>query len=258
MVDNTIHTDQHHQDIYEMLGAYALDAVTDEERVRIEEHLSACPVCAQELVYLTEATSALPLSVDEYEPSPQLRNRIAAIGQTPQQHTRPAEALSPPPVDFNERRQSRQSQDGSDRGPARIWTIAPWTAAAILLIAVVGLVAWNVQLQSELEDRPTLETVSVSTTGAEGVQADLLFFTDQEIVVLDVRGLPQRQEDEIYQVWLIQDGQPIPAGVFDEPADLIAISADIGQYQAVGVTIEPGPIGSPQPTTEPILVSEIT
>lgn len=253
-MDNTIHTDQHHQDMYEMLGAYALDAVTDEERVRIEEHLSVCPLCAQELAYLSEATDTLPLSVDEYSPTPQLRNRIAAIGQTPQEITRPTEA-SAPPIDLNERRQGR---DTPERGSGRIWTIAPWTAAAILLIAVVGLFAWNVQLQSELGDRPTLETVTVSTTGVEGVQADLLYFTDPQVVMLDVRGLPERQQDEVYQVWLFQDGQPIPAGLFGEPADLIAISADIEQYQAVGVTIEPGPMGSPQPTTDPILVSEIS
>jgi hypothetical protein len=254
MVDNTIHTEQHHLDIYEMLGAYALDAVSDEERAQIDEHLAVCPICSQELVYLTGAVDTLPLTVEEYEPSPNLRNQIAAIGQTPQQTTQPA-AQPSLPLDLDERRRARGEPE---RGGGRIWMIAPWTAAAILLIAVVGLVVWNIQLQSELQDRPTLETVSVATTGAEGAQAELLFFTDPQIVVLDVTGLPERQQDEIYQVWLFQDGQPIPAGLFGEPADLIAISADIDQYQAVGITIEPGPIGSPQPTTEPILVSEIT
>lgn len=256
MADNSIHTDQHHQDIYEMLGAYALDAVTDDERDLIEAHLAVCPLCAQELAFLSEAADTLPLGVDQYQPPNHLRDRIAAIGQTPQANERPAESPSPAPVDLSQRRDDRSS--GSDSGSSRILFFAPWAAAAVLLIAVVGMFAWNIQLQSDLRERPTMETVSVNTTGAEGAQAELLYFTDQQVIVLDVRGLPQRQEEEVYQVWLFQEGQPLPAGVFGEPADLVAISANIEQYEAVGVTIEPGPLGSPEPTSDPVLVSEIT
>ncbi|MGH9198349.1 MAG: zf-HC2 domain-containing protein, partial [Acidimicrobiia bacterium] len=34
-----------HQQIHELLGAYALDAVLDDERWLVEVHLRTCPSC---------------------------------------------------------------------------------------------------------------------------------------------------------------------------------------------------------------------
>ena len=34
--------------------------------------------------------------------------------------------------------------------------------------------------------------------------------------------------------------------------------ADMSRYQVIALTVEPGPAGSPQPTTQPIMMGNIT
>ena len=63
-------------DVEELLGAYALGALSDAERARVEEHLPTCTehqVAAEEL---RQVTPLLALTVDEREASPELRQRI--------------------------------------------------------------------------------------------------------------------------------------------------------------------------------------
>ena len=38
-----------HDEVAELLGAYALDAVDPDEAARVEEHLPTCPRCREEL-----------------------------------------------------------------------------------------------------------------------------------------------------------------------------------------------------------------
>ena len=64
-----------HEEIESLLGAYALDAVTPDERVLVEEHVEGCPRCRAELDAFMEVAAALGNSVD---PVPhELWDRIA-------------------------------------------------------------------------------------------------------------------------------------------------------------------------------------
>ena len=65
-----------HDEVSELLAAYALDAVDGDERTELEEHLAACPRCRGELDGLREVAGALGNSV---EPLPEgLWSQIAS------------------------------------------------------------------------------------------------------------------------------------------------------------------------------------
>ncbi|MGH9042204.1 MAG: zf-HC2 domain-containing protein, partial [Acidimicrobiia bacterium] len=48
-----------HQDIQELLGAFALDAVDEDERDLIEVHLAGCPRCRAEVATHRETAALL-------------------------------------------------------------------------------------------------------------------------------------------------------------------------------------------------------
>lgn len=68
-------------------------------------------------------------------------------------------------------------------------------------------------------------------------------------------------DDRVYQLWLIQDGEPISAGVFEVDGDgrqtLIIPYGDVGPFEAIGVSIEPEG-GSDEPTGEIVLLEEVS
>src|SRR5215213_7421349 len=74
-----------HEEYREMLAAYALGALETAEARLLEEHLASCDDCSAEVAEWRETGSALALSTELVEPSPQLRSRILeSIRSVPQ------------------------------------------------------------------------------------------------------------------------------------------------------------------------------
>src|SRR5579883_2778725 len=69
-------------EIEELSGAYALDALSPEERKAVDEHLADCPKCAQEIRQLQAVVDLFPLSVPAVDPPPHMKERIFAKIQT--------------------------------------------------------------------------------------------------------------------------------------------------------------------------------
>src|SRR5687768_5873145 len=59
--------DTQHEEIQELLGAYALDALDPLEHRRVERHIAGCDDCANEVRLLTEAASELAWLAKEEE-----------------------------------------------------------------------------------------------------------------------------------------------------------------------------------------------
>ena len=68
--------------------------------------------------------------------------------------------------------------------------------------------------------------------------------------LLDVKDLPPLPEGYVYEVWLIGDGNPVPAGVFANATAQHAIAADRSQFNTLAITMEPGPMGTEAPTSD--------
>lgn len=77
---------EHHSEVRDMLGAYALGAVDDAQRADVERHLEGCDACRRELADLHEAVRLLP---ERPEPSEALWKRI--VSEVRNKGTPPAE-----------------------------------------------------------------------------------------------------------------------------------------------------------------------
>ena len=63
-------------DIHALSGAYAVDALDDDERQQFEQHLAACPECRAEVGSFSE-TAALIAETQAETPPPSLRSSRA-------------------------------------------------------------------------------------------------------------------------------------------------------------------------------------
>ena len=107
-----------------LAGAYALDALTEPDRVRFERHLAGCEACRQEAGSLREAAGQLA-AVSAVPPPPRVREQVLAeAARTRQQPPLTVDALA---------------GSGTGRRPVR-WR-APRMAVAIaggcMLVALV-------------------------------------------------------------------------------------------------------------------------
>jgi len=84
---------QIHMDIEDLLGAYALDSVDNDERRAVEDHLSACVDCRRELRNHREVTALL--AGQTVHPPARVWERIVAeiADETPDQVPGPVISL---------------------------------------------------------------------------------------------------------------------------------------------------------------------
>jgi anti-sigma-K factor RskA len=241
-------TRQSHSDYQELLGAYALGAVTPEEARDVAAHLVTCPACRDELAALQAAMHAIPLTVEDREPSPDLRNRIlSAVANEPAPlpvAPPPAPSvLTAPPVSIAERR----SRGG--------W--APWAAAAALLLIALGLLGWNLRLRDDGASNDRVIAVE-STQPESALAAELRYLEESGVLLLTLDEAPSLAEGQVLQVWLIAGETPVSAGIFATGEREFAVAADPADYQLLAVTVESGPVGVPAPTSDPILIATLS
>jgi hypothetical protein len=224
----------------DLLAAYALDAVTEEERVAIQAHLLDCSSCRAEVERFRSVTEVLEMSVvPDVPPSPALRDRIVqASARTPQ--------LRPSAVPPSPRRRLAW--------PGRL---VGWLAAAVLLAASIALGAWNWSLQQQLQAlsvRPVARVALAATADAPGANGSLAIDAGRG-TFLTVGNLPQLGPSQVYEVWVIDSSGPQPAGTFLTTPDgrgAIALTRPAGVGQVVAITAEPAP-GTPGPTGKILL-----
>jgi|SRR5579875_1590168 len=243
-----------------MLGAYVLDALDSDERRELEAHLATCVECRAELASLRMAALAMPLAAEEREPPADLRARIvSAVNAT----IAPATSSSSAPSSLDPR--SPASADGVSEPPTgdgrvirpRWRMLLPWAAAAVFLLFALAMLGWNLSLRQPGSSTSRLATIG-GTSAAPHVQGQITYLKDRQVMLLSVRGLPNLKPGDVYQIWLIHGQTPVPVGVFDRTSTQFAIAANPSQYQALAVTIEPGPLGSPAPTGAKVVVSKLS
>jgi hypothetical protein len=147
----------------------------------------------------------------------------------------------------------------------------------VVVAAALGI--WSVSLRDDLDQRErelaaaeqqldAQQSALAALTG-EGEQFQFtatlpgaggsVLRQDNGVVTLVVHGLPPA-EDMTYQVWALRDGRPQSLGVFEPHASgrtVVPIDGGLQDVDAVAVTLEPGPSGSPGPTSEPVLVAPL-
>ncbi|MDQ6697076.1 MAG: anti-sigma factor [Actinomycetota bacterium] len=244
-----------HQQIEDLLGAFAMDAVDGDEAEAIELHLRDCPRCRAEVTEHREVAALLAHTgspapegvwnriLDELEPVPpalRMPGFPPAVGSQP---TDEAEA-----VEANDVRRSADPENEhlegdatvtslwSRRSTMRVRTLVAVLSAAAVIVAVLGVVTFN---QSRRLDRmdTSLREVSVDRIATQAMsdpQATTakLVSKDSRVtapVVLNSKGkgyllaakLPELPKDRTYQLWAHVNGAVLSLGVFDGGTDVV-------------------------------------
>jgi anti-sigma-K factor RskA len=251
--------------VEELLPFYALDALSDEERVLVEQHLAEHPEARQEVEEMRRAAAALPYEAVPVEPPPHIKRALLNR----------LEASTPRPAAL-ERSRRRLSFENLFRvlslGAATIavlWVVALNVQVARLQRQIAALqenmAAQSASLAQIIENLPQQNPViTVSLKGTEvqpEAQGQLIANPDSQSAVLAIAGLPQLEPGKTYQVWLIDAGGPVSAGLLtvDEEGQgvLVVTSPDaIGSFQSLGISVEPEG-GSEQPTGDIVVLSDL-
>jgi anti-sigma-K factor RskA len=225
--------------------AYALGALSEEERQEVEDYLITHPELRAEVDDLRSVANLIALAPQEYEPSPKLRRDLMnRISSSPD--ATPAADPSP-----------RQS------GLWRVFGPGGLAAAAVLALVTIGMFAWNASLQEENQtlqgELQGQQTYALEGTGAaQEVQGEVVRLGDERAVLV-AEDLPSPPEGETYETWILREDVPEPAGLF-EPDDAgvaaAPIEGSIEGADAVAVTVEPSG-GSSSPTSDPLLTTNL-
>lgn len=262
-------------------ATYALGALDGNDATTFAAHLGACSACQEEVASLSAVTAHLGLAAPETTASATLRDRLLdAARSTPTGAGAPA---APRAVSADGPRAARAA--GETARPQALtpnWRrgASAYALAAVLLLGIsLGLLGWNFLLQRQAREailaRDQAQADSIATRGqldqaraqlaswslvpARGQTGSgtLLYLPQQQQAIVVVNGLPPLPPGQVYQIWLIQNGTPSGAGVLQTPTGAAALRVDLSRYQMVAITIEPGPAGSPAPTTPPILTGSV-
>lgn len=231
------------EDIHALSGAYAVDALDDDERADFEKHLAGCEACRAEVDSLREAASMLADTV-AVQPPPELRERVLHGAAT----VRPLAPL-PPLLSHRRARRTRRTR----------W-VAWAVAAAIVLVGAAGGIwqPWRdhhsqaaVTAADQVINAPDAQKVSQRLT--DGAVVTVYRSPSLDRAAVTTAGLPALPSDKAYELWL-QDpkGTMHPAGLLLKPQDTsVLLTGPASGAEGVGLTVEPAS-GSSAPTTKPI------
>lgn len=240
-----------HDEIADLLGAYALDAVDPHERDLVEAHLLTCVRCRAEVEDHRQAASLLAHTGGSAPDG--LWERIAS------------ELAEPPPA---LRLVAQRPDPGPEPAPAR--RRVPRLAAAVAAAAAVVVAVLGVQvrqqdqrideLQSALQDplSPAFQA-ALEDPASEVIE---LVSADESVALrgviaadgtgyLRASGLPELDADRTYQLWGAAGDQLVSLGVLGSSPDLVSFPA--GGYEAFAITEEAAP-GVVRSENQPLVV----
>ena len=254
---------------------YAIGALSAEERASVEAHLSGCAECAAEIRSLSLVADALAESVPQHTPPPAVRERVlSAAGAVTYPHAAARDSSG----------ESRQTSTHRARSATFAWI---GLAAAIAIAAGLGVYASDLrgrvaslesQLQTALAQAAETQaqvTLTRETMARAQQQLDVLTAPDSARVMLagqpsapgatgradwsrsrglalSVANLPPPRPMRTYQLWILNAGAPVSAGLVTPGAAgsgtaFFATPPDVPQPTGFALSEEPAG-GVPAPT----------
>ena len=237
-------------DPHTLVGAYVMDAVTDDDRASFEDHLAGCEDCQAEVRGLREATARLAAAA-EVRPRAELREQtMQAMGLIRQL----------PPV--------TRDLPAAPAGWRRAW-LPRFAVAAAAVFAVVAIGAGTVmhgaehrldQAQGRIHEMAVVlgspDASMLTAKLTSGGQATIVMSHRYRALVLSASGLPVLSPARAYQVWVMGPGGPRSAGLLPAGPDGRAgpmVITGLAGGDRVGLTVEPAG-GSPRPTSLPVIM----
>jgi anti-sigma-K factor RskA len=250
----------------DLLVAYALGALEPEEMARVGRLLDERPDLRALLGELRATADLLPYALPASEPPPELRRRVLdhAVG----------------------RAAARPAADTGRRLRGWLYALGGLAAAALVALAVTlgqlgaarAQLAQAQQQLAQAQQQLAQAERQVAAVGAEradlaqaivgaetigklqgsGGEATVLQSADGQVLV--AARLPPLAADQVYQLWLVQDGAAQSGGVFTVDGSgfgVIALGPGAPRGVTLAVTAEPAP-GSPGPTSDPLVAGQLT
>lgn len=225
-----------HAEAGELLAAYALDAVTDDERREIDAHVATCATCADELARHREA-AGLIAQTELPTPSGQWERIEAAIGERPQVV-------------------SRARRRRTLVAAAVVATVAAAAAAALTFVLVDDADKEQdlAQVAAAAADEPGAQRVALETVSGETAMEAVVLPDGRAYVLEDAMGvLP---EGRTYQLWGLAGNDMISLAVLGRDPGVLEFEVPDGT-RGFAVTEEQSS-GSVRPTGLPVASGELS
>jgi anti-sigma factor RsiW len=250
--------DLSHEDIVELLGAYALDAVDGDEEAAVTAHLAECARCRAEVAeYREVAATVAGASGDDPVPTGQW-DRIAARLE----RTRPAPTGAVEPLAVG------PAPTADPRGRHRVrWALAAVGAVAAALVVVLAVQVGRLDHRVEQLQRPppSLAVTRATQAALREPGTRTVTLTDAahravaEVVVAPSgasyflnRRLPALAGGRTYQLWGFVGPTPISLGLLGgHPTDVAFAFDQAAPVHLLAVTAE-GRGGAVSPTSAPV------
>ena len=232
------------------IGAYVLGALPAEECVGFEAHLTVCAACRDDVADLQGAADALPASVPQVAPPPELKVRIMAVVES-------EAALLAAAGERADRPPAAPAPDRGRFGRLRGWTFRPALAAACAAaLLLIGGVAGALLGGGSADVRTVAATVDAAQ--APGARVRLQVVDGRGTLVAEK--MPPPPGGRVYQVWLKRPGRdPQPTDVLwsvrRDGSAQVAVPGSLDGVQAVLVTDEPAG-GSEVPSKAPVITAQ--
>jgi anti-sigma-K factor RskA len=226
------------QDPHDLLAAYALDALDEDERERFERHLAECEECTEQLALLREPVAALAYAAEGPAPPEALRGRIIEGARG-------------------------ESRAAVVQLPQRNWALAAVAGvAAVAACLAIGLGLWAHSLSNSLDRERSAksayeraaEVLAAKATAKPliGAKGSLLVANDGRAALV-VCGLAGAPSAKTYEAWVISGKTPQPAGLFrgGSGCSPVLLTERVPESATVAVTLERA--GGASSPTLPIL-----
>jgi anti-sigma factor RsiW len=209
--------------MHDLVAAYAVGALDDEERRDFDAHLEGCESCRDEVGSLADAAAALAYAPEGPAPSEALRGRILEAARAERGKVIPLRRYRRP-----------------------VW-IASVAAAACLAI---GLGLWATIGTSNAPGR-------AQTVALKGIRGTLTV-SGSGRAVMDMRDLKGPPAGAFYQVWVIPSGASPLVDVRVRHGGervMVPLARTVAPGDAVGVTVERKLVSAP--TTDIIISTSL-
>lgn len=233
-----------HADVEDLLGAYALDAVPEDERRLVEEHLAVCQPCRREVMEHRETVALLS------------EGGAAPVAMW----DRIAEGLEPtPPADLERHREAR-----APRRWARGLAAAAAAIAIVVLSVIVVVQGQRIGRLDRLTEERALVEAAEAALADPGARTTALRSAGGGVIVSavllpDGRGYLYRDdlqplpEGRTYQLWALGEAEPISVGVLGRDPGVVPFVVD---PSISGLAISEEDAGGAIAPTDPLAAGE--
>lgn len=226
----------------DLLLDYFNGHLTDKEREEFEQHAAACPECQEELKELQEVLGDMAFLSEPVTPPVEMKDRI--LGNVfAEEEVEPVSLENPTPVTGPTPLRKKSAHK------SKPWLTGLLAASLILSLLGNGYFLMQDEKEGATDDQELVQpdsivTLEPSEAGGSGFAA--LFKQEQALsVMIQTQELPELKGTEVYQVWLLKDGAPIPAGDFtvDENGKGYVLykvdPAENKDWDTIAITLEP-------------------